>query len=137
MRTIKFRVWSNTKQCFLESVAGKEGVLFEVVADKKIYKLSLDNLLPESCYSTTIQEFTGLKDTNNVDIYEGDIIRYERLSECTRFINGYRSTVEFIDGSFGFIMKGFNNMFMDLREDYNIQVIGNIFENSELLNENS
>ena len=75
-------------------------------------------------------QFTGLLDKNGKEIYEGDIIRYETLhydpsegdSPCSF------SQVEYRGSSFVFD----EGLLDDWGAD-DIEVIGNIYENSELL----
>jgi uncharacterized phage protein (TIGR01671 family) len=65
------------------------------------------------------QQFTGLKDKNGKEVYEGDIVDYG---------NGRNKVVEFIDGCF--CICGITAM-PKLMTLY--PVIGNIYENPELL----
>ena len=72
----------------------------------------------------TEMQYTGLKDKNGVEIYEGDLIGY--------FVHIYK--VGFHKGSFGlFSLKhnGFTPFFESV--ELSCDVIGNIHENPELL----
>jgi len=88
------------------------------------------------CHDVIIQQYTGWNDKNNKPIYEGDIVKFSRLFEKERKIKELKSFVRFDEGKFGFDLIGFNGMFFDLSEECSIEieVIGNKFEHSELLN---
>jgi uncharacterized phage protein (TIGR01671 family) len=73
------------------------------------------------------QQFTGLKDPEGIDIYEGDIVRYELDGTV------YTQTVGW--GNNGWEMIDTRLYSTPLITNLpNFEVIGNIFENSELLN---
>ena len=87
------------------------------------------------CNPETVGQYTGLTDKNGKHIFEGDIIF------CKKHIDG-----NFVDASieFGFVemkygafglhrKQGFYRPFKDWLEDYELEVIGDIHDNPELL----
>ena len=116
MRQLKFRVWDNLKK--------------EWVSNKSIWRMKTDpngigEIEPNAFYwkqhpqGLTIQQFTGLIDKNEKEIYEGDIIEMSDGSVgVVKFDKGY------------FFHTGKSEIMGMLYWD---TIIGNIFENPELL----
>jgi YopX protein len=83
-------------------------------------KISLDScieVIPE-----TIGQFTGMTDNNGVNIFEGDKVKVDYISDRIR-------TIEFIDGSFKIVLRLRTIVTYPIEEHKNdIEVVGNIYE---------
>ncbi len=66
-------------------------------------------------------QFTGLKDKNQKEIYEGDIVKY------------WGGIAPIVYDKYGFAIWNSDCDFFDINQPESIEVIGNIFENPELL----
>jgi uncharacterized phage protein (TIGR01671 family) len=132
MREIKFRVWEeNIKQMFYnvgivndELYLMLDGVGFDVVGDYREFKL---------------MQFTGLKDKNGKEIYEGDIIH-----SLSPFFTGEGTIHDYDDDYYEvvwmeeearFCLKKKNGLYAYVDELIEPTVKGNIFENPEILEE--
>jgi hypothetical protein len=107
MREIRFRAWFKPAKYMFKH------------EDLYIYNF---RLFSEKDSQHILMQYTGLKDKNGKEIYEGDIVK------CVRLFENYE--VQYYNACF--ICKNGISGF-DLRESENIEVIGNIYENPELL----
>lgn len=88
--------------------------------------------------SRTICQYTGVTDMNGVKVYEGDIIEYHSDIINTFYkINKINRVVEYKYGMYGIegIEKGTHIPFANILK-YKYKVIGNIYQNSDLLEDN-
>ena len=130
MREIKFRAWSSGRKEMTEV----ENINFKGNA---VYLISKYLRLVANLDETELMQYTGLQDKNGVDIYEGDIINlsYEYFDGHFRD-NEIVGKVYFEDSSFRMSYKKYDEIRewrIDEPEILSIEVIGNIYENPELL----
>ena len=112
-RTLKFRAWDKLEKRFFYPDKGYQG---HYVLTLNGQFQNLQNGSGGDEY--VVQQWTGLKDKKGNLIYEGDIIR---------LYNGENYTVRFIEESNENETSGY------FFSSFGCEVIGNIFENSELL----
>ena len=78
-----------------------------------------------------IMQYTGLKDKNGVEIYEGDIVEYKDFSGGLSLFKEQpksRGVIEVKDILSGIYLKGIGYI-----KGHKLEVLGNIYENPELL----
>lgn len=127
MRTIKFR-GKTTKGAWLY------GDLEHRVDDGTKMTYIFDDVLSQggAVLPETVGQFTGLKDKNDNEIYEGDILQMNGSAKLE---------VQFLHGGFGYclmfgdVLFGGNSSFRfnPFDKDESFEVIGNIHDNEDLM----
>ncbi len=122
-RDIKFRAWDEElgEMLYTESEEWfDDGVYFRF--NKHEEELRHD-----------LMRYTGLKDENGKEIYEGDILSIKIYSR-DKIIVQCKALVEFKDGCFG-VIWGYDKSFLSLKSFFNtkFEVVGNKCENPEIL----
>ena len=125
MREVKFRALDKNYSVLKPQY---RWLYFEL--STSIYK----DLWPKEYDPETICQFTGLTDHQGVEIYEGDIVRVGGLVQWVRYIDGIlicsRHDIEYVTQEHNTEAAEVVDS-RDYFEPY--EVIGNIYENKELL----
>jgi len=130
-RDIKFRCWDGERMFENIGLTPIEVIVYDFHNGKMIpptedWRFGRDTV--------NIMQFTGLKDKNNKDIYEGDVMR-----KHTPYNEEWDTKFTYYKVSFGIIndrMQWFLHRFSTLPYVGNfneLEVVGNIYENPNLL----
>ena len=110
------------------------GYLSKEPADSNYYIQPVGKNICDVVNPETVGQFTELTDCLNNAMYEGDLVRAFDDKEC-EFDKSFIGIVKFIDGAFGVEWHFIDfQTFMPFRNIGNkIMVVGNIFDNPEML----
>ncbi len=128
MRDIKFRAWIKNENKIVEVKS------INCYTKKIMYSYSVNSQFygnrSASFENSELMQFTGLKDKNGKDIFDGDIFKCGKtLYQVFYAISGFK--VKYIKGHNENYLYDFT---LDCFETNNnlIEVIGNIYENNDL-----
>ena len=136
MREIKFRAMRNNGKWVIGNYVHHLISYFDTIERHSIFLSKSENdnggHWVEDIITKTIGQFTGLYDKNHKEIYEDDILKWS---------NGRLYVVKFLDGMFyasgeecnDVILGGFPLHRLTEYEDGKCEIVGNIFDNPELL----
>jgi len=131
-RELKFRVFFDGKMYYSdEKLNSLSSYYFMIDLDGKLWLYSEDeenpSLLIRDC---VLMQFTGLKDKNGKEIYEGDVVKY--IGKSYKHYKPLRDYGIVRDENTAFRVHGF--ILFELSDG--LEIIGNIFENPEMMPEN-
>lgn len=128
-REIKFRAWLKEDK----KMVNVETMDF---TDKSIQYLKRSEIINayilrrESFDDVELMQYTGLKDKNGKEIYEGDIVVLNNIENDNMCIVRYEHSSYRLEG--WSLREDLSNV-----EDRFLEVVGNIYENKNLLEENN
>jgi len=129
MREIKFRAWDkNRTGAYLSLVYQNDQELWEYLRDleddKRRYECDFE-----------LMQFTGLKDKNGKMIFEGDVVKNQLGISWSIFYSDISSS--FRMQKIGEEYTEYDTLAMHISDIFHFEIIGNIYENPELLTTNT
>ena len=123
MRKVKFKVFARKEKTICKALSidvsrGEYGIVFVEYPDKGRATLGLSFV--------DLMQYTGLKDRNGKEIYEGDLV------EITDSDDDIICQVKYEYGSF-ILEKGEYTEYLGEVEERFLEVVGNIYENKKLM----
>ena len=117
MREIKFRTWNKvTKVMYNSAIYNCKDSFDMILKSPQIYE---------------VMQYTGLKDKNGVEIYEGDVLHKQGYWDIYIGFNERSSSFGFI--AVDWVVTQGNFQTLSEQNMLTYEIIGNIHENSELL----
>lgn len=125
MREIKFRVWHEELSKWIVGSIRNDGQLYST------------ELVPASFNTLRVLQYTGLRDKNGTEIYEGDILQWTDGDMWKGSVYWSEGDADFLLEDHHASLGGFETKpclnGLDSIRCNGYSVIGNIFENPELL----
>lgn len=117
-RQIKFRAWDSKNKKF-------PFIGFHIIGECTAFDL-INQYRLEELNDLVVTQYTGLQDAKGNDIYEGDLVKFR---------DDFTAEIIWCEEDAAFQVKSENKGGAFLNSNYmlNFEIIGNIFENTDLL----
>ena len=130
MREIKFRMWDD-----------KLKTMYTPDMEPNMWNIAnIENGIIKQTKENVLMQYTGIADKNNKEIYEGDIVKvkWETYNQGKYFQTddmyiGHGGTYIIKYKRLGFCFVDNKNRTISMKRDAELEIIGNIYENPELL----
>lgn len=124
MREIKFRAWNKVYKKYVEINELEMGVKSLAI---KFITPSGRTLYLEHGNSIILEQYTGLKDKNGVEIYEGDIVKMDGLYYLIKWDDEGGKWCMSLERDW------MDYLFLTKKKAPFMEIIGNIHENGDLI----
>lgn len=123
MRQRKFRIWNLNKKQWEDP--NKFATILSNGETLECESTPISYFWREPLWAYEIQQWTGLKDKNGKEIYEGDIILGEFYDTEYHHAETIKHEVVFNNGAYNIAISNWHKP--------TLEIVGNIFENKKLL----
>lgn len=128
MREIKFRIWDEEEHK-MERALAVDWFFKTAITSANPVTNSHPRGVSFRDKDEILMQYTGMKDQTGREIYEGDIVKFiSRLDDSKRM-----GTVRYWAGDAAFLIECEREIFFLFHDALNREVIGNIYENPEIL----
>lgn len=130
MREIKFRAWLKEERKMVNVETLFIGINRLCFGNSKT-----EDLFFRDFEEVELMQYTGLKDKNGKEIYDGDIVLVESGGTST----WYKTVIKFKEGAFiASLIDGEDYIYIFNRgfDSNDFEILGNVYENKNLLEEN-
>jgi uncharacterized phage protein (TIGR01671 family) len=127
MRKLKFRAWDTTNKKMYDRVLAGPGDPCSIVWDEDRHEwVQFD----DAC--GVIMQYTGLIDSNGVEIYEGDIVSTGHATDVVEWIEAIDTDRDWQHCT-GFLIHLLPMNITYKYSQLNVKVIGNVYEHPHLI----
>ena len=125
MREVKFRAWDEDSKTMVYQSDNGDEYCWQIGAEE----IWVENIREDYILKNKLMQYTGLKDKNGVEIFEGDILCGWIGSHWHSGEDKFEEVVKYDEKTASYNFPAIEVRHGDLR------VIGNIFESGEILND--